>query len=177
MKKTMSAIILVVLVLFLVKNCAVWKYEATVNGHNAPITVRVSMSGGRIRNVEVTKDSETTGVGKKAIEMIPRRIVEEQSLSVDAVTGASITSRAILAAAEQAMQGGKVRTERFKNNIKTQQAEDESLTADVIVVGGGGAGLAAAVSAEQHGARVLVLEKLDILGGSTNVSVLMENIS
>ena len=47
MKKTVSAIILVVLVLFLVKNCAVWKYEATVNGHNAPITVRVSMSGGR----------------------------------------------------------------------------------------------------------------------------------
>ncbi|MBQ7535425.1 MAG: flavocytochrome c [Stomatobaculum sp.] len=170
MKKVVCAVILVVIALFLVKTCAVWTYEATVSGHNAPITVKVSMTGGRIKNVEVTKDSETTGVGKKAIEIITRRIVEEQSLSVDTVTGASITSRAILAAAEQAMQGGKVRTERFKNNTEARQTEDESLTADVIVVGGGGAGLAAAVSAEQHDARVLVLEKLDILGGSTNVS-------
>lgn len=118
MKKAVAAIILVVLALFLVKNCAVWTYEATVNGHNAPITVRVSMAGGRIRNVEVTKDSETTGVGKKAIEMIPRRIVEEQSLSVDAVTGASITSRAILAAAEQAMQGEKSGQNALKTMLK-----------------------------------------------------------
>ena len=43
MKKAVAAIILAVLALFLVKNCAVWTYEATVSGHNAPITVRVSM--------------------------------------------------------------------------------------------------------------------------------------
>ena len=67
MKKTVSAIILVVLVLFLVKNCAVWKYEATVNGHNAPITVRVSMSGGRIRNVEVRKTPRPPVSGKKQL--------------------------------------------------------------------------------------------------------------
>ena len=170
MKKTLIAIFLVVFALFLVKTRSTWTYEATVPGHNAPLTLKVSMVGGKIKNVEVTKDTETIGVGKKAIEILCRRIVEEQSLAVDAVSGATFTSRAILTGAEQALREGKVNTERFTRKKDVAKAADEALSADVIVVGGGGAGLAAAISANQQGAEVLVLEKLDILGGSTNVS-------
>ena len=145
-------------------------YEATVNGHNAPITVAVTMEDGAISAVDLTNEFETIGVGKVAIDIMTDRIVEEQSLSVDTVSGATITSRAILSGVQKALEDGGVDTAPFTQEKEEAVPEDEAYEADVIVVGGGGAGLAAAISAQQNGAKVLVLEKLDILGGSTNVS-------
>ena len=145
-------------------------YEATVNGHNAPITVAVTMNGDAIEKVELTSDFETIGVGKVAIDVMTKRIVEEQSLAVDTVSGATITSYAILNGAKKALEDAGIDTTALTAAKEKPVAADEAYTADVIVVGGGGAGLAAAISAEQNGAKVLVLEKLDILGGSTNVS-------
>ena len=145
-------------------------YEATVNGHNAPITVAVTMEDGAISSVDLTNEFETIGVGKVAIDIMTGRIVEEQSLTVDTVSGATITSRAILSGVQKALEDGGVDVAPFTQEKEEAVPEDEAYEADVIVVGGGGAGLAAAISAEQNGAKVLVLEKLDILGGSTNVS-------
>ena len=145
-------------------------YEATVNGHNAPITVSTTVTGDAITEVAVTKDNETIGVGKAAIDVMTKRIVEEQSLACDVVTGASITSRSILAAVEDCLTQAGGDVEALKAETPKTPAADENYTADVVVVGGGGAGLAAAISAAQSGATVVVVEKLDILGGSTNVS-------
>ena len=145
-------------------------YEATVNGHNAPFTVAVTMEGDQIQDVQVLDDFETIGVGKVAIEKTVEQILKEQSLAVDMVSGASITSRAIVNGAKKALEDAGVDTSALTAEKEKEPAEDASYTADVIVVGGGGAGLAAAISAVQNGAKVLVLEKLDILGGSTNVS-------
>ena len=169
MKKLLIAALLVILGLFLIKR-APWNYEITVNGHNAPMTIKVTMVNGKFKSIEVPRESETIGVGKKALEILTKRIVEEQSLAVDAVSGATVTSYALLGGVEAALQNSKVSTDRFKTKKEAAPAEQEQLTADVIVVGGGGAGLAAAISAEQNGADVLVLERLDFLGGSTNVS-------
>ena len=170
MKKLITAALLVILGLFLIKTRAPWNYEITVNGHNAPMTIKVTMVNGKFKSIEVPRESETIGVGKKALEILTKRIVEEQSLAVDAVSGATVTSYALLGGVEAALQNSKVSTDRFKAKKEAAPAEQEQLTADVIVVGGGGTGLAAAISAEQNGADVLVLERLDFLGGSTNVS-------
>ena len=145
-------------------------YEATVNGHNAPITVAVTMDGDAITEVAVPTEFETIGVGKVAIDVMTKRIAEEQSFNVDVVSGATITSRAILSGAQKALEEAGVDVSAFTAPKEEATWDDEAYEADVIVVGGGGAGLAAAISAEQNGAKVLVLEKLDILGGSTNVS-------
>lgn len=145
-------------------------YEAVTNGHNAPITVQVTMGANAIEKVEVTSENETIGVGKVAIERMTRRIVEEQSLACDVVSGASITSRAVLRGAEEALTAAGVDVSAFKTAPEAKAVEDAAYETDVVVVGGGGAGLAAAISAEQNGAKVVVLEKLDIMGGSTNVS-------
>ena len=169
-KKILLAALCIIGVLVWLNTCVTRVYEATVNGHNAPITVAVSIAGKTIRNVEVKSDYETIGVGKKAIEVIPGRIVQEQSLEVDAVSGASVTSAAILYGVEKALEDHNVSDAYLKKTPEKEMPGDETYSADVIVVGGGGAGLAAAVSAQQHGAEVLVLERLDILGGSTNVS-------
>lgn len=145
-------------------------YEAVTNGHNAPITVQVTMGANAIEKVEVTSENETIGVGKVAIERMTQRIVEEQSLACDVVSGASITSRAVLRGAEEALTAAGVDVSAFKTAPEAEAVEDAAYETDVVVVGGGGAGLAAAISAEQNGAKVVVLEKLDIMGGSTNVS-------
>lgn len=145
-------------------------YEATVTGHNARVTVSVTVSGDAITDVAVTHDNETIGVGKAAIDVMTKRIAEEQSLACDVVTGASITSRAILSAAEQCLAEAGADMDALKAAKEQEPASDGDYTADVVVVGGGGAGLAAAISAAENGASVIVVEKLDILGGSTNVS-------
>ena len=145
-------------------------YEATTPGHNAPITVAVTVSGDKIEKVEVTNENETIGVGKVAIERMTQRIVDEQSLAVDVVTGASITSRAILRAAEAALADSGLDIDALKAEPEKPEPQDAEYECDVVVVGGGGAGLASAISAQQNGANVIVMEKLDILGGSTNVS-------
>lgn len=145
-------------------------YEASTTGHNAPITVSVTVSDTKIEKLVVTSEFETIGIGKLAIDRMTKAIVENQSLAVDTVAGATVTSYAILRASEDALKAANADIKALKEK-KTQEAPMEAIyNADVIVVGGGGAGLAAAVSAEKNGASVILLEKLDILGGSTNVS-------
>lgn len=151
-------------------NAGIATYTATTPAHNAPITVSVTMNGNKIAKVEVSNEIETRGVGKVAIEVMTKRIVDTQSLACDAVTGASVTSNAIKRAAIQALRNGGVDTTELTKAPAKPVAKDATYDADVVVVGGGGAGLAAAVSAAQSGATVVVVEKLDILGGSTNVS-------
>lgn len=145
-------------------------YEAIAAGHNAPITVAVTVTEDAITKVEVTDENETIGVGKTAITIMTQRIVDEQSLACDVVTGASITSRSVLNAAEECLADAGADVETLKAETDKTLPEDMEYTADVVVVGGGGSGLAAAISAAQKGADVIVVEKLDILGGSTNVS-------
>lgn len=172
MKKVLALVLCLVMIssMFVAANAESATYEATTTGHNAPVTVAVTVNGDKIENVEVTNDNETIGVGKKAIEIICPRIVEEQSLAVDTLSGATITSLAILRAAEEALKDSGLDLAALKAAPEKAAAEDVEYSADVVIVGGGGSGLASAISASQSGANVIVIEKLDILGGSTNVS-------
>ncbi|MCI5774080.1 MAG: flavocytochrome c [Erysipelotrichaceae bacterium] len=143
-------------------------YEATVKGHNADLTVAVTLSKDRIEKVEITNHQETPGVSDMAIEQVPADIVEYQSLNVDLISGASVTSQAIIDGTAEALGQAGVDVEALKNKEVTKEvAEDEELTYDVAVIGGGGAGLAAAIEAGQNGASVLVIEKMPKLGGNT----------
>ena len=92
-------------------------YTQTVPGHNGPMTVKVAIDSGKITAVEVVKHNETPGVGTKAIETLPAKIVKANSTKVDAVTGASVSSKGILMAVNQALdasQGKKVGKAQFK---------------------------------------------------------------
>ena len=172
MKKILSAVLVLMMMIgcMSVSLAEEKTYEATTPGHNAPITVAVTVDGDKITKVEVTNENETIGVGKVAIERMTQRIVDEQSLAVDVITGASITSRSVLRATEEALKDSGLDLEALKTAPEKPAPEDAEYTCDVVVVGGGGAGLASAISAQQSGANVIVMEKLDILGGSTNVS-------
>lgn len=145
-------------------------YSAKVNGHNAPMTVTVKIVNNKIDSIDTSKNLETIGVGKLALNKLSRRIVETQSVNVDNVTGATLSSFAIKKGVRDCLtQAGASKTD-FNKKADSYSTKDETLKTQVVIVGGGGAGLAAAVSAIQNGAKVVILEKLGYLGGSTNVS-------
>ena len=144
-------------------------YTAQVMGHNAPFTVTCTFTQYALSDIDTSDNNETIGVGKYALETLAHEVVKSQSLNVDAVSGASISSYALLGGIEDCAEqaGG---AEQLKAVDGPADMVEDSYDADVAVIGAGGAGLVAAVAAAQTGAKVVVLEKIDINGGSTNVS-------
>ncbi len=146
-------------------------YTAQVNGHNAPLTVQVTVGKNRIEKIDYSKNLETIGVGRVALDIVSKKILDHQSVGVDAVTGATISSFALMQGVKDCLKQAGGDMTALTKHVEQHPAVEAQYQADVVVVGGGGAGLAAAISAYQAGAKhVLVLEKLGFLGGSTNVS-------
>lgn len=73
-------------------------YQVTVDGHNGPLTVEVGLEDGVIINVEVTDHKETEGLADPALADVPAAIVENNSTDVEVVSGATVTSEAVIEA-------------------------------------------------------------------------------
>lgn len=145
------------------------KFTAQAPGNNGPVEVEVTFSQDKIVDIQVKNHGETAGISDTPIATIPEKIIATQSLAVDSVTGATNTSKAILAAVADCVKqaGGNPDAMMVEGSVENAPAEDEELTVDVVVIGGGAAGLAAAAEASDAGAKVLLLEKLPFLGGNT----------
>ena len=143
-------------------------YTAKVRGLIAPFTVSVTLENGKITKVESLDALESPGVGAEAIRQMSQEMVKHQSVKVDTVSGASFTSFAMLKGAQQALKEAGA-PEKFFKKISNNTALPDVLKTQVVIIGGGGAGLASAVSALENGADVIIVEKLGFLGGSTNV--------
>lgn len=135
-------------------------YTATETGYNTevPMEVSVTVSKDKIEKIEVTKHEETDGIGSAVIEKMPEKIIEAQSTEVDAFTGATETSKALIAAVNACLKEALV-------NAPAETGGDREV--DVVVIGAGGAGMSAAIAASDAGSSVLVLEKNEIVGGNT----------
>ncbi len=146
-------------------------YTATVNGHNAPMTVKVTVDEKGITAIDSSENLETIGIGKVALEKVGAKIVKLQSTGVDSVTGATLSSFALKQAVNNCLKEAGADMAAFTKKAESHPIKDRTVEADVVIIGGGGSGLASAISAWQAGAKkVVVLEKLGYLGGSTNVS-------
>ncbi len=147
------------------------EYTASASGNNGKVTVAVKVAGKKIKDVRVVSHGETAGISDAAVAKIPAAIVKGQTLAVDAVSGATHTSEAILAAVEDCLVQANfdIAALKVKKTAKKARVAPSEKTADVIVIGGGGAGLAAAVSASDAGASVIVIEKMGAVGGNTIV--------
>ena len=146
-------------------------YTATAQGNNGPVTVSVTFSADAITDVTVVEHSETAGLSDRPIAEIPAAIVENQSLAVDTVSGATNSSTAILTAVADcvAQAGGDVEALKAVA-VEKAPVEDVEATYDVVVLGGGGAGLTASITAAQNGAKVILVEKAGSLGGNTLIA-------
>ena len=148
-------------------------YAGEAQGNNAPVKVEVTVSADAITDVKVTEQAETPSIAGPALERLPKAIVDGQTLTVDTVTGATNTSKAILAAVEKALveAGGNAEELKRAGTKVESPVSDQALKADVVVLGAGGAGLSAALEAKDQGAgTVILLEKMASIGGTTFTS-------
>ena len=157
-------------------------YTASATGMNDAVEVQVTIAGGKIADVQVTSNSETPGIGGRltdldgnvctaggvsAVDLVPQLIVQNNSLDVDGVTGATITSAAILSAVSDCVKQAGGDPKAFDAKPTYEPYADSE--ADLVVVGGGGAGLVAAIAAAQQGKTVAIVEKNGECGGDTLV--------
>lgn len=147
------------------------KYTAQAVGRNANLTVECEFSDDAILSVVVTDDQETEGVGDVAIDLLTKDIVKYQSLGVDSVTGATLTSYAVKQAVSDCVtQAGGDAKALAKVAFDKGNPESIDETYDVVIIGSGAAGMSAAIAASEEGASVVVLETNDVIGGNTLVS-------
>lgn len=141
-------------------------YEGTAQGNNGPVNVTVTVSDDAITDIQIGDNDETYYVFMVVADMIPARILENQSLAVDAVSGATNSSRAVIRAVENALSKAMADTSALYREVPHEKGETQTLECDVLVVGAGYSGLVAANRLAQQGVDVLLIEQLDYVGGS-----------
>lgn len=149
-------------------------YEGEADGFHGKIKVSVTTDATAITAVEVLSHTETEGVGTVALEKLPGQIVDGQTLALDAVSGCTFTSDGLLAAVGNALAASGVDMDALKADSGetpiTPAGPAETVTADLIIVGAGAAGLTAAIRAAEAGKKVIVLEKMPFTGGATSTA-------
>ena len=148
------------------------EYTATAYGYNGPVEVKVIFDADKIKGIDVTKNPETGHVGDIAFNIMIPEMLQANGSGVDAVSGATFSTRALRNAVNDAAEQAKcTNLETFKAaKVEHKPGEPVTVHYDVIIVGAGGAGVAAAAQAAQNGNKVLIIEKNAEVGGNTLVS-------
>ena len=139
-------------------------------GIDGDVVVQVTADAEKIYSIEILQQNETPGIGSVAAEKLPGAIVDANSLLVDGISGATVTSTAIKTAVREALTKAGFDPAVFEVEKKAAAPVEKTpvtLDCDVVIVGAGGAGLTAAVRATQQGVKVLVLEKMPMVGGNS----------
>lgn len=142
-------------------------YEAAAKGFHGDIRLAVSVDADAITGIEVLEQSETEGIGAAALPLLVDAVLEHQTLGVDSISGATVTSTAFKAAMTDALTQAGADMEKMSAAVEEGALEEVALEADIVVVGGGAAGLTAGLSAVQSGKSVILLEKTGVVGGAS----------
>ena len=143
-------------------------FTGTAKGFGGDVSVTLTLTDSVITGCTAEGKDETEGVGSQAIAKMPGAIAESGSIAVDGVSGATITSTAIKEAAAAALTAAGLNPDDYKTAVeKDAAAEDSTVDADVVVVGAGGAGMTAAITAAAEGKSVVILESQSMVGGNS----------
>lgn len=159
------------------------KFIGIGKGYGGDISVEVEIKNSSIKNIEILSHNETKIISDPAFVHIPRLVLESNSILVPNVSGCSMSSRGIREAIKNAL----IQSGENLDKLEIQMLEAENLIKigdgaskkiiksvenfDVVIVGAGGAGLSAAISAASKGAKVVLLEKMSSIGGNTLISM------
>lgn len=140
-----------------------------MGGKDKPVEVTITLQDSKITDVTAKGDGETAGIGSKAIETMPEEMKKTASIAVDTVSGATITSKAILEAAAAAITSAGLDPKEYQTSAGDDATSKGDVTkeTDLVVVGAGGAGMTAAIKAADAGKKVMIVESQSMAGGNS----------
>lgn len=146
--------------------------QGTGVGKHGDVTVAVTFDSGKIKDIKIVKQQENPVLAAKVFTDLKQHVIDTNSVQLDAISGATFSSRGFLdAVADAAKKAGvtlsKADKKAIKKVVKTLPKES---TYDVVVIGAGGAGFSAAIEAKNAGANVVLLEKMPAVGGNSLIS-------
>lgn len=142
-------------------------YEGVAAGFHGDIKLSVTVESDKIAAIDVVEQSETAGIGEAALPVLVEAVLANQTIGVDSVSGATVTSDAFKAAMTAALTAAGADMEKFAAPAAKSDLKEETLDVDVVVVGAGVAGLTAAGYAQQQGLSTILLEKTGVVGGAS----------
>lgn len=143
-------------------------FTGSAKGMGGDVTVTLTIDKNVITDVKADGPNETVGIGDKALEKVPASMVSGNAVTVDTVSGATVTSNAVIEAAKAALEkSGLKESDLATVSTNENVAKDVNETADVVVVGAGGAGMTAAIVASDAGKKVIIVESQDVAGGNS----------
>ena len=144
-------------------------YKATAAGFHGDITLEVTVDAEKITDIQILEQTETEGIGAAALPELVTKVLDNQTLGIDGISGATVTSNGFKTAMEDALTQAGADMDKMTKPVESSSATKEEVTldADIVVVGGGAAGLTAALSSQQNGNSVILLEKTGVVGGAS----------
>lgn len=148
-------------------------------GKHGDIVVAVTFDNGKIQKIDIVKDKENAVLAKGVYDDLKNQIVATNSVELDAVSGATFTSKGLLdAVADAAKKAGVKLSKADKKSLKKVVKDlPKEQSYDVVVIGAGGAGFSAAIEAKNNGANVVLLEKMPAVGGNSLISGAEMNVA
>lgn len=173
MKKKISAFLASMLLLGSIGGAAMAEgmtpgtYEAEAQGFHGDVKLSVTVDAEKITAIDILEHSETEGIGAAALPKLVEAVLANQTIGVDSVAGATVTSEAFKAAMTDALTQAGADMDKMTAAVAASGLEDVQMDADVVVVGAGAAGLSAALKTAQNGHSVILLEKMGVIGGAS----------
>ena len=173
MKKEISAFLASMLLLGSIGGAAMAEgmtpgtYEAAAQGFHGDLKLSVTVDAEKITAIDILEHSETEGIGAAALPKLVEAVLANQTIGVDSVAGATVTSEAFKAAMTDALTQAGADMDKMTAAVEASTLEDVQMDADVVVVGAGAAGLSAALKTAQNGHSVILLEKMGVIGGAS----------
>ncbi len=146
--------------------------EGTGVGKHGDITVAVTFDNGKIQNIKVVKSAENPVLAQEVFTTQLQHVIDTNSVDIDTISGATFSSQGFLAAVKQAADKAGVKLDKAAQKAvkKVAKTLPKESTYDVVVIGAGGAGFSAAITAKNKGANVVLLEKMPAVGGNSLIS-------
>ncbi|SJZ87693.1 flavocytochrome c [Anaerorhabdus furcosa] len=175
MKKYMKFLLTLVLAFGILTGCAKNEFKGGTftgeeKGFSSTIKVEVTISNDKtIEAINIVESAESADIGEVALPIMIEKVLGSQSVDVDAVSTATITSDAFLVAVTKAIESSGLKVSDLKaKEAGAVEKKEETLDADVVIIGAGGAGMTAAITAASEGKSVIIIEKAPIVGGNTS---------
>ena len=146
--------------------------EGTGVGKHGDITVAVTFDAGKIQDIKIVKNAENPILAKKVFTDLKDQVVALSSTDVDLVSGATFSAKGFIDAVNDAAKKAGVTLAKADKKALKKAARELPKTSnyDVVVIGAGGAGFSAAITARNAGANVVLLEKMPAVGGNSLIS-------